>query len=435
MKPERRPRGPRIARTEPSQTLCRLPRRPARAVAERWHVVACWCLALAALLAPAAAAQDAELRSFQSRHYLIHTDLERDEVVEFGRHMDAVFAEFERRFDGFRNRRRAPMPLYLFSNEDGYRDYLAKLDIDATNSGGMFFVRPQAQGLATWVGGKSTTRTQVVLQHEGFHQFAWSYIGRDLPVWINEGLAQYFEDGIFTGRRMRTGMADARRIAMVRNAIETEQAIPLEQIVSLTGQAWSDTLATDPQRSSLLYAQSWSIVYYLVHGRDGRYRAAFQRYLQLVSEGRRSDQAMRQAFGVESLAGIDAQWRAYALAQEPDPVTAAAERLDFFGVAMAYIKEQGEEIPDSFEAFQSLLSRRSFALTRSSHGLTHEISAADPEVFTFTRPGGVDAPFRMLAPARDDLPPRIEAPGLRPEPRLEWSRDSQGQLVYEIEYR
>ncbi|MEO0586116.1 MAG: DUF1570 domain-containing protein [Planctomycetota bacterium] len=407
-----------------------------RRLAIAWASLACWfAVGLCIVQAPTAGAQGVELQSFQSRHYLIHTDLPRDEVVDLGKHMDAVFAEFERRFDGFRNRRRAPMPLYLFATQEGYQAYLAELDINAVNSGGMFFVRPQAQGLATWVGGKSTTRTQVVLQHEGFHQFAWSYIGRDLPVWINEGLAQYFEDAIFTRSRMRTGLADARRIALVRDAIENDRAIPLEQIVSITSQAWSDTLATDPQRASLLYAQSWSLVYYLIHGRDGRYRSAFQRYLQLVSDGRRSSQAMYQAFGVQSLAGIDEQWRAYALAQEPDPVTAASERLDFFGMAMVYIKEQGEDVPRTFDEFQSLLSRRSFALTYSYHGLTHEVSATDPEVFMFARPSGTTAPFRMLAPSRDDLPPRIEAPGLKPEPRLEWSRDAEGQLVYEIEYR
>ncbi|MEM1209991.1 MAG: DUF1570 domain-containing protein [Planctomycetota bacterium] len=382
-----------------------------------------------------AIAQPAGFETYRSRHYVIHTDLPRDEVIEYGRHMDAVFVEFQRRFDGFRSRRSDRMPLYLFAHQQQYIDFLDNLGIDATNSGGMFFVRPRASGLATWIDDQATSRVYRVLQHEGFHQFAWAYIGEDLPVWVNEGLAQYFEDAIFTGKRMRTGLADARRIDLVRDALETERAVDLEEIISMSGRTWSDTLAADPQRSSLLYAQSWSLVYYLIHGRDGRYRNAFQRYLVLISDGQRSARAMREAFGVESLAGIERLWSEHARDHEPDPITSAAERLDFLGVALRYLHQNDEPIPGTLDALREMLVARSFTVTRVSHGLTVRLAADDPDLFVFDRPGGHTAPFRMLAPARGDLPPRIEAPGLDPEPHLAWHRDDAGQLIYEIEYR
>ncbi|MEM0913087.1 MAG: DUF1570 domain-containing protein [Planctomycetota bacterium] len=392
-------------------------------------------LSILTLFALSAAAQPSDFETYRSRHYVIHTDLSKAEVAEYGRHMDAVFVEFQRRFDGFRSRRSDRMPLYLFAERAAYVDFLANLDIDATNSGGMFFVRPRASGLATWIGDQATSRVYRVLQHEGFHQFAWAYVGEDLPVWVNEGLAQYFEDAIFTGRRMRTGLADARRIDLVRDAIVTQRAIDIDEIVSLTGAAWSDTLAADPQRASLLYAQSWSLVYYLIHGRDGRYRDAFQRYLVLLSDGQRSARAIRDAFGVDSLTGIERLWTDHALAQQPDPVTAAAERLDFLGVALRYLHQHDQPIPKTLDDLREMLVQRAFTVTRVSHGLTVRLSAADADLFTFDRPGGLTTPFRMLAPARNDLPPRLDAPGLDPEPHLAWHRDDAGQLIYEIEYR
>jgi len=390
---------------------------------------------VAVLLAGPLLAQPAGFATYRSRQYTIHTDLPKDEVREFGRHMDAIFVEFQRRFDGFRSRHHGRMPLYLFSTQQGYIDFLANLDIDATNSGGMFFIRPEASGLATWTEDQATSRVYRVLQHEGFHQFAWTYIGQDLPVWINEGLAQYFEDAIFTGRRMRTGLADARRIALVRDAIETGRAVDLDQIVEMSGSDWSNTLAANPQRSSLLYAQSWSLVYYLIHGRDGRFRSAFQQYLVMVNGGQRSRRAMREAFGVDSLAGIEQLWAEHALEQQPDPVTSAAERLDFLGVALRFLHTHDQPIPSDLKELQHNLVQRDFTVTRSTHGLSVRLSASDPDLFVFNRPGGIDAPFVMLAPARDDLPPRLEAPGLDPEPYLTWHRDDADQLVYEINYR
>ena len=42
---------------------------------------------------------------------------------------------------------------------------------------------------------------------------------------------------------------------------------------------------------------------------------------------------------------------------------------------------------------------------------------------------------RVSAPERNDLPPRINAPGLRPEPTLVWKRDPQGALIQDIVFK
>jgi len=42
---------------------------------------------------------------------------------------------------------------------------------------------------------------------------------------------------------------------------------------------------------------------------------------------------------------------------------------------------------------------------------------------------------RRLEPARDDLPPRLSAPGLDPTPMLVWSRDDQGKLIQDLVFQ
>ncbi|MEM9754039.1 MAG: hypothetical protein AAF916_11740, partial [Planctomycetota bacterium] len=77
---------------------------------------------------------------FASRHYHIHTDLTREQTVPFGRHMDAVYDAYLRRFEGFTAQRHDPMPLYLFATEAEYQSFLTDLGIRGKHSGGMFFV-------------------------------------------------------------------------------------------------------------------------------------------------------------------------------------------------------------------------------------------------------------------------------------------------------
>lgn len=386
-------------------------------------------------LAAAEARAEPRLQRFQSRHYLIHTDMPRTEVVDFGRHMDEIFDQYAKRFSGFAPRATDAMPLYLLRNRADYEAMLAGHDIDATNSGGMFFIRPTVQGLATWTGDRSRSETLSVLQHEGFHQFAWNYLGHRLPLWLNEGLAQYFEDAILVNDRMSLGIANGIRIQRVREAILLGNAIPFKDVLKIDNDGWSETLSHDATASALIYAQSWSLTYFLIHGEDGRYQQPLQDYLRMLSRGRDPDRSFRAAFGFDGFGALEAQWRAFALAQRPDPVTATMERMAFLGTALKFISEnQGPQI-STFAELRHYLQAVQFTLTRTSYGVATEFSATDDDVFYFPRDNGTVGSFALLEPSRRDLPPRITAPGLHPEPTLVWSRDDRGELVQDIVYR
>ncbi|NBC11141.1 MAG: DUF1570 domain-containing protein [Planctomycetes bacterium] len=398
-------------------------------------------LALTASQAPpraeaeAAGARFPGLRVFASAHYHIHTDLPRAAVVPIGRHMDAIHEQYTQRFAAFKTRDRAPMPLYLFRTKATYHAFLAAHDLASDHSGGMFFVTPRVSGLATWVEGNSRSRTLSVLQHEGFHQFAWRHLGPGLPVWVNEGLAQYFEDAILIDGRLALGLANAGRVQRVREALEADEALKLSALFALTPERWGNTLREEPDRADLLYAQAWSVAYFLIHADDGRYRRAFGRYLELLAGQHDPEHAFATAFGVATLDGMERAWRRFAQQQEPDPVSTAAQRLEFIGTALRYLHENRQPSPRSIAALRDHLRSRGFSVSRTSHGVSQTLNAADEKLFTFTRPGGATAPFVMLEASRDDLPPRVTAPGLRPEPTLVWSRDDNGQLVQDLTYR
>ena len=170
-----------------------------------------------------------DLQVFASHHYHIHTNLSREETVPFGRHMDAVFAQYERRFADYTERHAGLMPLYLFRHQDEYLDFMRHHGIDATGSGGMFFVTHSIRGLATWAHGHSRSQTLRTLQHEGFHQFAWNHLGPNLPTWMNEGLAQYFEDAVILDTAWNSAWATptaSRRARPARIVVRSIMTIP-----------------------------------------------------------------------------------------------------------------------------------------------------------------------------------------------------------------
>ncbi|MCX5660938.1 MAG: DUF1570 domain-containing protein [Planctomycetota bacterium] len=391
-------------------------------------------LAQAQTVAPPAAEPD--LTTFTTKFYTIHTNLNREETIPFGRHMDAVYAEYQKRFAGFRAGTPGAMSLYLFRTQEQYEAFLMRHKINGANTGGMFFVQSRLQGLATFVQGKSISATFSVLQHEGFHQFAFHHIGPDLPNWVNEGIAQYFEDSVLVGDQMYQGLANARRVAAVKASIASHSTIPFDKLLPMSQDQWHKAVVAGSDEAAQLYDQSWSMVYFLIHAEEGRYRAAFENYLQLVSKGKDGGTAFKEAFGAPDTAGFRQRWEEYARTIEPDPVNVALERMEFLGEAMRFLKKRGEAVPTTMDALRFRLKAIRFqAVKRDQHGLTTKASGTEESLYRYNRSDGVEATFKMLPADGKDLLPRITAPGLRPEPTLVWWRDSQNQLMQDLSFR
>ena len=109
--------------------------------------------------------------------------------------------------------------------------------------------------------------------------------------------------------------------------------------------------------------------------------------------------------------------------------------MEFLGEALRFMDQRDEPAPKTIKQLRDSLQARRFVLTRSSHGITTETAADDPDLYRYLRRNGTMALFKLLEPSRNDLPPRITATGLHPEPTLVWSRDNEGNLVQDIEYR
>ncbi|MEX2673321.1 MAG: DUF1570 domain-containing protein, partial [Phycisphaeraceae bacterium] len=372
--------------------------------------------------------------TWDSRFYEIHTDLPREEVIDYARHVDLIYSEFERRFAHLRDRRRVDQPLYLFASQRDYLQFMGSMGVDATNSGGMFFYLGTRGGLATFVDRPDRAQALATLRHEAFHQFAHNYLGQTLPTSINEGLAQYFENIVIVNGRIRTGMADRRRIEQVRSMIDDNRAMPLDALLNITDQQWHETLRTDARAASDLYAQSWSLVYFLVHA-DGRYRAAFETYLSQISRGSHSRQAMKAAFDTDDFSVAEVPWMRFAWELEPDPITTTQSHMEFLGEGIVTLMQRTGKAPPTLHHLRKELQSHGFRMHFQSHGVQFEMDATSDQVFQYERAPGQWEDFEMIEPAEAGQPPRLVAPHARWRPVLVWEEDSDGNFVYDVVYQ
>ncbi len=382
---------------------------------------------LLGLAASATAADD--VLKFRSRHYQIVTDVDKKLAIDIARHMDAVYAEYARRMKGFITRSSIPMTLYVWRTYDRYLEFTQSMGFNAANSGGVFFVTRHGQGLATWVEGQSRHKMYYILQHEGFHQFAYARIGQ-LPIWLNEGLAEYFGDALLVDKRLMVGKLDAERLERMQKAIENRTYLPFEELMNMSDEEWLRRVTSGHETSSLMYDMSWSLAYFLIHGYDGKFRPALDAYLKRINRGVDKKQAFDEVFGPQ-LEPFELAWGKSFVTFEPDPWYNTARRVVFLAQGIKALHDQGVEI-ESFEQLERVLKRTGFQATLKERDIVargEKKVEADDKAFALPE----NADVRML-PAEDDLPPGLLVRGLRPTIRLEWRIDQKGDLAYDITY-
>jgi hypothetical protein len=244
------------------------------------------------------------------------------------------------------------MPFYLFRSKD---DYLAAGGLP--NSAGMYI----SDGRLLALGGDHLDdRTWHVVQHEGFHQFAAAVIRGDLPPWLNEGLAEYFGEALFTGDGFISGVIPNWRMQRVRSEIATDtpdkKFTPLDRFMQITHDQWNSDITVRN------YDQAWSLVQFLAHADNGRYQQSFSKLMIALSKNKPFPEAWRSTIG--STTGLEDRWQQYWSHLPDDPtrdlyIQATVARLTSF---LARAASQRQSFPD----FESFLSNARTASLKSS---------------------------------------------------------------------
>ncbi|MEI7836738.1 MAG: DUF1570 domain-containing protein [Planctomycetota bacterium] len=229
----------------------------------------------------------AGMKTYQTRYYILHTDLSPEMVLEAQLRLALMAEEYWSRTKSFGGVIRDRMDFYIFKNHDDYA-YAGT----PPGSAGVFM----GWSLGSKRGGRmmatlSSPKDWHVVQHEGFHQFIHMTMPEEIPIWANEGLAEYFGHGIWTGDSLVLGVVPAERCRRVNELIRSDRIMPLLYMMRLTHQDWNIGLA---MRN---YDQAWSMVHFLAHGNGGKYQTAFATFIRDVAAGQPWEKVWIDRFG------------------------------------------------------------------------------------------------------------------------------------------
>jgi len=123
------------------------------------------------------------------------------------------------------------------------------------------------------------SRTFSVIGHEGWHQFCNKHFKYRLPSWLDEGIAQLFEQNDFEqGWFIFSPAKNYQRLGALKLSLQDNQMIPLRELISLNpGEVvmWEES----DKAVMAFYAQAYALVRFLREENYGKRLANYQQML------------------------------------------------------------------------------------------------------------------------------------------------------------
>jgi tetratricopeptide (TPR) repeat protein len=230
----------------------------------------------------------------RTEHYEIVSDLDRSTCDEAGRVLEESYAAYGRLLGRPKIRGSAKARVYLFSGKAGYERYAQDaLGGAPSHTAGLY--SPEVKQLLIW---NLETRDLMMrtVRHEGFHQYC-DRMWRDAPLWLNEGLAEYFETVRIVNGSWSTGE---------KRKDHLDALASLERLSDYFSRDAAKFYA-EPERS---YAQAWALVHFMLHG-GPEPRKAFDRLKASLDQGHSAARAIEDALPPEVFSTFEAEFRGH----------------------------------------------------------------------------------------------------------------------------
>ena len=126
-----------------------------------------------------------------------------------------------------------------------------------------------------------------------YHEYTHAIMNmnfRDLPIWLGEGLAEFYGNSQIRDKDIEIGKIPAYHL----EALQQNRLIPIETLLMADAHS---PYYNEANRVSVFYAESWAIVHYLMMDPDARKRQLLANFLNAWNSSGNQIEAAQQTFG------------------------------------------------------------------------------------------------------------------------------------------
>ncbi len=192
-----------------------------------------------------------------------------------------------------------PTSIFVFKDASSFQPYARSYNSKVVDKGGYFLGRQLGNYVA--VNADQHGQEREVIYHEYIHYLLRNNVAT-LPLWLHEGLAEYYSTLEVSQGEARVGLAPAQHVQWLRQH-------PLLPLATLFAVDEHSPEYNETARSGGFYAESWLLVHYLISGNPARRQEAAE-LLRLAQTGTPPDRLFAAAFGAGP-AALEAELRPY----------------------------------------------------------------------------------------------------------------------------
>jgi hypothetical protein len=391
------------------------------------NLLTCWVLSMFGAVALANSNIETWRESatvYQTKHWTLRTDLPRTQAIDAGKLFDAVYEAYRIGLAMLPEKSNEKLEAWVFNSRTDYINTLSTITTQPENSAGMFI--PSLGITAVDVSG-SWSLFESTAKHEAFHQFANSRFPDGLPAWLNEGLAEYFENTTYINGAIINGQVQYSRLQLLQRDIQSGGCIRFLELMRMSLKTWNQNLAGE--NGSKQYRQSWAMVHFLIHANNGQFASQFDDFLLLISKGENHEKAFVKAFKTNDLENFERVWSSYILDLKPSSALIAAHRLNFLASGFSELYRRQMTV-SSLQGLQSSLKSINYQTTLNVNYRSEQFDARNQHNY-YIPPDSLSPNPRFVVQAGNPHP-AIYTSGLEPfDMSIKWNWNN-GQLGWSI---
>ncbi len=222
----------------------------------------------------------------RSRRFVVYSNAGEWEARKAAQHLERLAQTLERTTSGLRLDGGRDLRIYLFRERDDFVPYSPFRDDEEVRVAGFHTQRMDldAEYIAYWM--PPTGQDLTFASHEYVHAvLSRSFV--NLPLWVNEGLAEFYSTFEPRGSRATLG----KPVPQLVLQLQREGITPLRDLLA---QEYSAGYRVN-ERSFSLHAQSWALVHRLY------FSPGLGRVLGEIAAGTSSASAMRDVYGPNAI--------------------------------------------------------------------------------------------------------------------------------------
>jgi tetratricopeptide (TPR) repeat protein len=242
--------------------------------------------------------------SVRSNNFFLVGNASEKEVRQVATRLEQFREVFARLFPRTTFNSPIPTTVVVFKSDSSYRPFKPVVDGKTLPVAG-YFQPGREVNYITLTTERREENPYAVIFHEYVHLLVNNTLGRtSIPTWFNEGLAEYYSTfDIEDDQKVYLGNLINPHIHLLR----TSQLIPLDKLFAI------DYHSLDRNKHDargLFYAQSWTLVHYLIQGNEGKRARQLGIFLDQLRQNIPAEKAFRQAFQID-YAGMQRELKDY----------------------------------------------------------------------------------------------------------------------------